>query len=137
MKKYVATEISSGENYNNEDRTSLDNVKVFPTEKDASAYLKEQYRTKIRDYSAYGKITDKICNSGGYQFTLVEDESSTVYQGDIKAVEIPVTEYDYCYDRVEECMPEATERVKKNKANKLVNDDYIWETFDQALGELI
>jgi len=137
MNKFIVTEISSSDDYYNGDRISLDTVKAFPTGKDASAYLKEQYRRKIKEYSAYGEITDKICNSGGYQFTLVEDESSTVYQGDIKAVEIPVTEYDYCYDRVEECMPEATERVKKNKANKLVNDDYIWETFDQALGELI
>lgn len=137
MKKYIVTEISSSDDYNNGDRISLDSVKVFPTEKDASAYLKEQYRSKIEDYGKYGKITDKMCNSSGYQFTVDGGDYSTVYQGDVTVLNVPVTEYDYCYDRVEEWMPEATEEVKQSKAKKLANADFIWETFDQALDEIM
>ena len=134
MKIYVVTE---------EDRADYElystSPKVFTDYEEAKTYAKKQFELAVKDFKdRYDEEELNIdCSDSCYSVYLNGYECSENTYISIFEAEVLITEYDFCKDRIHECRPKMSEKKLNRLAEDLANDDYAWENFDIALGEML
>lgn len=133
MKKYIVTEITSSDNFQTGVPIELEGIKVFGSQEEAQKYLKKEYKEQCKRAETFGHLEDSDIDDTFCEVVCLNDDETLTYNAEITEVDIPITEFDLCYEKLAECLPDADESTLTEKANAMANDDAVWVPFDESL----
>lgn len=95
--------------------------------------MQTEYKKVCKNAQKNGTLQDSEIDDDFCEVVRVTDDETLTYHVDITEVDIPITEFDLCYEQLAEHTHDADEDIIKENAYAMVNDDQAWEGFDDSL----